>query len=207
MGTYYSAKEMLLKFQGYWKKFHPELGEFHKNWLLKNGQVRPMVKGETVVAAEDRQSAIYIVLAGLLVKQRYCPHRNRYNIMNVALPHMGIFTTIHFYSKSPALGDISCLRSGLLLKIPYKAIIPYRQNETAIDTLVNLLINKQKHQLDHLRVMGSIPNVTERYFYFADYLPHLYSALNIREQSDLLLISESSVHRAKRLYLTRRTKN
>lgn len=138
MGTYYSEKDMLLKFQDYWRKFHPELGDFHKNWLLKSGQVLPMVKGMTLVSAEDRQSAIYIVLAGILVKQRYCPHRNRYNIMNVALPHMGIFTTIHFYSKSPALGDISCLRSGLVLKIPYKAIIPYRQNERAIDTMVNV---------------------------------------------------------------------
>src|SRR5690606_5326440 len=101
-------------------------------------------------------------------------------------PHMGLFTTMHFFSSSPALGDMVCLRSGLLLKIPYKAIAPYRQHEKAIDTLLDLLVQKKKQQLDHLRVMGSIPGAIHRYFYFADHLPQLYHTLRQTDQARLL---------------------
>jgi len=204
MGTYYSEKEALLTFYTYWEKFHPGLEDFHKSWLLKNGEIIPMTRGQILSETPHMQSTLYIVLAGILVKERYCPDRDERLIMTVALPHMGFFTTMHFFSRSPALGDIVCLKSGLVLKIPYKAISPYRNQEKAIETLVDLIINKKKSQLDHLRVLSTLPNITNRYFYFADHLPSLYTTLTQSEQARLLLISERSIQRAKRLYVSRR---
>jgi len=124
--------------------------------------------------------------------------------MTVALPHMGFFTTMHFFSRSPALGDIVCLKSGLVLKIPYKAIGPYRNQEKAIDTLIDLLVNKKKYQLDHLRVMDSLLISTDRYFYFADQLPQLCHRLSQTEQARLLRMSVRSIRRAKQLYVRRK---
>lgn len=204
MGTYYSEKEALLTFYTYWAKLHPELEDFHKRWLLKNGEIIPMTRGQILSETPHMQSTLYIVLIGILAKERYCPDRDERLIMTVALPHMGFFTTMHFFSRSPALGDIVCLKSGLVLKIPYKAIGPYRNQEKAIDTLIDLLVNKKKYQLDHLRVISTLPNITSRYFYFGDHLPSLYNTLSQSEQSRLLLISERSIQRAKRLYVRRR---
>lgn len=204
MGTYHSEKEALLAFYAYWEKLHPGLEDFHQRWLLKNGEIIPMTKGQIVSAVPHGQQALYIVLAGLLAKERYCTDRREKLIMTLAVPHMGFFTTMHFFSKSPALGDIVCLRSGFVLKIPYKAIRPHRDQEKAIETLVNLIINKKKSQLDHLRVLSTLPNITSRYFYFADHLSPLYAMLNQSEQARLLLISERSIQRAKRLYVRRR---
>ncbi|RKE57178.1 hypothetical protein [Sphingobacterium detergens] len=204
MGTYYSEKEALLTFYTYWEKLHPELEDFHKRWLLKNGEIIPMTRGQILSETPHMQSTLYIVLVGILAKERYCPDRDERLIMTVALPHMGFFTTMHFFSKSPALGDIVCLKSGLVLKIPYKAIGPFRNQEKAIDTLIDLLVNKKKYQLDHLRVMDSLLISTDRYFYFADHLPQLCQALSQTEQARLLHMSVRSIRRAKQLYVRRR---
>lgn len=206
MGTYYSEKETLSAFFQYWQKIYPALDDFHKDWLIENGEIIQMTRGQIISEAPHMQSTLYIVLAGMLAKERYCPDRDEQLIMTVALPHMGFFTTMHFFSKSSALGDIVCLRPGLVLKIPYKVIARYRNQEKAIDTLIDLLVNKKKYQLDHLRVMDSIPNIMERYFFFSDHLPLLQASLRLKEQARLLHISESSVHRARRLYARRKNK-
>lgn len=204
MGTYYSGNDSLVTFYSYWEKLHPNLENFHKRWLLENGEIIPMKRGQTLSEMPHMQSALYIVLVGILAKERYCPDRDEQLIMTVALPHMGFFTTMHFFSKSPALGDIVCLKSGLVLKIPYKAIAPYRNQEKAIDTLIDLLVNKKKYQLDHLRVMDSLLISADRYFYFADHLPQLCHALTQTQQARLLHMSVRSIRRAKRLYVRRK---
>lgn len=204
MGTYYSGNDSLVTFYNYWEKLHPNLEDFHKRWLLKNGEIIPMTRGQILSETPHMQSTLYIVLVGILAKERYCPDRDEQLIMTVALPHMGFFTTMHFFSKSPALGDIVCLKSGLVLKIPYKAIGPYRNQEKAIDTLIDLLVNKKKYQLDHLRVMDSLLISTDRYFYFADHLPQLCHALTQTQQARLLRMSVRSIRRAKRLYVRRK---
>lgn len=170
MGTYYSEKDALLAFYTYWAKLHPGLEDFHKRWLTSHAKIVAMRRGQIVSAVPHGQQTLYIVLAGILAKERYCTERREKLIMTVALPHMGFFTTMHFFSKNPALGDIVCLRSGFALKIPYKAILPHRDQEKAIETLVDLIINKKKSQLDHLRVLSTLPNITSQYFYFADHL-------------------------------------
>ncbi len=204
MGTYYSEKDALLALYNYWEKLHPGLEDFHKRWLQKNGEIIPMTRGQILSETPHMQSALFIVLVGLLAKERYCPDRDERLIMTVALPHMGFFTTMHFFSRSPALGDIVCLKPGLVLKIPYNAIGPHRNQEKAIDTLIDLLVNKKKYQLDHLRVMDSLLISTDRYFYFADHLSELYHALSQSQQARLLKMSVRSIRRAKRLYVRRR---
>lgn len=204
MGTYYSGNDSLVTFYSYWEKLYPDLEDFHKRWLLKNGEIIPMKRGQILSEMPHMQSALYIVLVGILAKERYCPDRDQRLIMTVALPHVGFFTTMHFFSRSPALGDIVCLKSGLVLKIPYKAIAPYRNQEKAIDTLIDLIVNKKKYQLDHLRVMDSLLISTDRYFYFADHLPQLCHALTQTQQARLLHMSVRTIRRAKRLYVRRK---
>ncbi|KKX47299.1 hypothetical protein L950_0227240 [Sphingobacterium sp. IITKGP-BTPF85] len=111
---------------------------------------------------------------------------------------------MHYYSQSPALGDIVAIKPGIVLQIPYKKIKSYRNNDKGIDTLLQLLIHKKKYQLDHFRVMDAISLATDRLFYLADQLPELYRNLTYNELARLLHVSESSIYRAKKKLVTRR---
>lgn len=204
MGIYFSEKRALKDFYAYWKKVYAGVEDFHKRWLADSSEIILMKKGQILSEAPHMQSSLYIVLSGILAKERYFPDQDQRLLLTVALPHMGFFTTMHFFSKSPALGDIVCLRSGLVLKIPYKAIHPYHNQEKAIESLINLLVNKKKYQLDHLRVMDSMRLATDRYFYFADHLPQLCHVLSQTEQARLLQISARSIRRAKQRYVRHR---
>lgn len=204
MGTYYTEKEALQDFYTYWEKIYPPLEDFHRNWLAKNAQILRVKKGQVLYESDDQQENLYIVLRGLLVKERYTACNDNKQILTVALPNMGFFTTMHYYSKSPALGDIVAVRPGIVLQIPYKKIKPYRNNDKGIDTLLQLLMHKKKYQLEHLRAMDGITLVTDRLFYVADNLPDLYRNLSRQELAKLLLTSESSIYRAKNLFLRRK---
>ncbi|MGA6117032.1 Crp/Fnr family transcriptional regulator [Sphingobacterium anhuiense] len=204
MGTYYTEKEALQDFYTYWEKIYPPLEDFHRNWLAKNAQILRVKKGQVLYESDDQQENLYIVLRGLLVKERYTACNDNKQILTVALPNMGFFTTMHYYSKSPALGDIVAVRPGIVLQIHYKKIKPYRNNDTGIDTLLQLLMHKKKYQLEHLRAMDGITLVTDRLFYVADNLPDLYRNLSRQELAKLLLTSESSIYRAKNLFLRRK---
>ncbi|MEN5054536.1 Crp/Fnr family transcriptional regulator [Sphingobacterium kitahiroshimense] len=204
MGTYYTEKEVLQDFYSYWEKIYPPLEDFHRNWLAKNAQILRVKKGQVLYESDHQQENLYIVLRGLLVKERYTICNNNKQILTVALPNMGFFTTMHYYSHSPALGDIVAVRPGIVLQIPYKKIKPYRNNDKGIDTLLQLLMHKKKYQLDHLRAMDGITLATDRLFYLADNLPDLYRNLSRQELARLLLTSESSIYRAKNLFLRRK---
>ncbi|MFD2902512.1 Crp/Fnr family transcriptional regulator [Sphingobacterium anhuiense] len=204
MGTYYTEKEVLQDFYSYWEKIYPPLEDFHRNWLEKNAQILRVKKGQVLYESDDQQENLYIVLRGLLVKERYTACNDSKQILTVALPNMGFFTTMHYYSQSPALGDIVAVRPGIVLQIPYRKIKPYRNNDKGIDTLLQLLMYKKKYQLEHLRAMDGITLVTDRLFYLADNLPDLYRNLNRQELARLLLTSESSIYRAKNLFLRRK---
>lgn len=204
MGTYYTEKEVLQDFYSYWEKIYPPLEDFHRNWLEKNAQILRVKKGQVLYESDDQQENLYIVLRGLLVKERYTACNDSKQILTVALPNMGFFTTMHYYSQSPALGDIVAVRPGIVLQIPYRKIKPYRNNDKGIDTLLQLLMHKKKYQLEHLRAMDGITLVTDRLFYLADNLPDLYRNLNRQELAKLLLTSESSIYRAKNLFLRRK---
>lgn len=204
MGTYYTEKEALQSFYSYWKKRHPSLEDFHKNWLEQNAQILRVKKGQVLYKSDDQQKNLYIVLRGLLVKERCTASTNQKLILTVALPNMGFFTTMHYYSQSPALGDIVAIRPGMILQIPYKKIKPYRTNDKGIDTLLQLLMNKKKYQLDHLRAMDGITLTIDRLFYLVDYLPGLYRELAQKELARLLHVSESSIYRAKKKLVRKR---
>jgi len=204
MGTYYTEKEALQDFYTYWEKIYPPLEDFHCNWLAKNAQILRVKKGQVLYESDDQQENLYIVLRGLLVKERYTSCKESKQILTVALPNMGFFTTMHYYSQSPALGDIVAVRPGIVLQIPYRKIKPYRNNDTGIDTLMELLVNKKKYQLDHLRAMDGITLATDRLFYLADNLPDIYYELAQNELARLLHVSESSIYRAKNLFLRRK---
>lgn len=204
MGNYYTEKEVLQDFYSYWEKIYPPLEDFHRNWLEKNAQILRVKKGQVLYESDDQQENLYIVLRGLLVKERYTACNDSKQILTVALPNMGFFTTMHYYSQSPALGDIVAVRPGIVLQIPYKKIKPYRNNDKGIDTLLQLLMHKKKYQLEHLRAMDGITLVTDRLFYVADNLPDLYRNLSRQELAKLLLSSESSIYRAKNQYLRRK---
>lgn len=204
MGTYYTEKEVLQDFYTYWKKIYPPMEDFHRNWLEKNAQMLRVKKGQVLYESDDQQENLYIVLRGLLVKERYTACNDNKQILTVALPNMGFFTTMHYYSQSPALGDIVAVRPGIVLQIPYKKIKPYRNNDQGIDTLMQLLINKKKYQLDHLRVMDGINLATDRLFYLADNLPYIYRDLAQNELARLLHVSKSSIYRAKKKLVSRR---
>lgn len=203
MAIYYTEKEALQSFCSYWKKIFPSLEDFHKNWLKKNAQILRVKKGQVLYKSDDQQENLYIVLRGLLVKERYTGCTEQKQILTVALPNMGFFTTMHCYSQSPALGDIVAIRPGMILQIPYKKIKPYRSNDKGIDTLLQLFMNKKKSQLDHFRAMDGITKATDRLFYLADNLPDLYRNLSRQELARLLLKSESSIYRAKKLFVRR----
>ncbi|MEN5435973.1 MULTISPECIES: Crp/Fnr family transcriptional regulator [Sphingobacterium] len=204
MGIYYTEKEALQDFYVYWRKIYPPFEDFHRNWLEKNAQILHVKKGQVLYESDGQQENLYIVLRGFLVKERYISCNDNKQILTVALPNMGFFTTMHYYSQSPALGDIVAIKPGIVLQIPYKKIKSYRNNDKGIDTLLQLLIHKKKYQLDHFRVMDAISLATDRLFYLADQLPELYRNLTYNELARLLHVSESSIYRAKKKLVTRR---
>ncbi|MEN5379077.1 Crp/Fnr family transcriptional regulator [Sphingobacterium kitahiroshimense] len=206
MGNYYTEKEALQDFYSYWEKIYPPLEDFHRNWLEKNAQIMRVKKGQVLYHSDDQQENLYIVLRGILIKERDITDSNRKQILTVALPNLGFFTTMHYYSQSPALGDIIAIRPGIVLKIPYKKIKLDVDRDKGIDTLLQLLMNKKKYQLDHLRVMDALSLATNRLFYLADNLPDIYHNLTQRELSRLILASESSVYRAKKILVRRKPK-
>ncbi|AIM36825.1 hypothetical protein KO02_09010 [Sphingobacterium sp. ML3W] len=206
MGTYYTAKKAFHSFYTYWKKVYPPLNDYHKTWLEKNAQVLRVKKGEVLFESTEHEENLYIVLRGILIKERCNTEGDEKQILSVALPNTGFFTTMHYYSQSPALGNIVSIRPGLILKIPYKKINPFLGNDPGIDTLLQLLMNKKKYQLEHLRVMASIRCKTNRFFYVTDHLSSIYQNLNQKELAQLLQISESSIYRAKLLFVRKRLK-
>lgn len=198
MGTYYTEKEALQSFYDYWKKVYLPLEDFHWEWLNKNGQILRVKNKQVLFKPDDPQENLYIVLRGLLIKEHDSTATDQKQILTVALPNMGFFTTMHYYSQSPALGDIVAIRPGIVLQIPYKNIKPYLHQDQGIDTLLQLFMHKKKYQLDHLRYLDTLALSTNRLYYLEEHLPMLYRNLTRRELASLLLMSASTLYRASR---------
>lgn len=198
MSIYFTEQEALQAFYAYWQKTYPSLEDFHWDWLKKNAQLLRVQKGQVLYRSSDRQDNLYIVLHGLLIKEHDSTATDQKQILTVALPNMGFFTTMHYYSQSPALGDIVAIRPGIVLKIPYKNIKPYLHQDQGIDTLLQLFMHKKKYQLDHLRYLDTLALSTNRLYYLEEHLPMLYRNLTRRELASLLLMSASTLYRASR---------
>ena len=203
MAIYYKEKESLQDFYTFWQQIFPALEDFHTAWIAKNAKVLHLKKGQILFEAPEEQKNLYIVLRGILVKEIYSVAGDKKQILAVAMPMMGFFTTMYYDSQSPALGNIVAINQGITLQIPYKKIKPFYNNDKGIDTLLNLLIGKNKDQLDHLRFMDTNSTIKDRLFYLAGHLPELYHNLTQNELARLLHVSESSIFRAKKRLLKR----
>ncbi len=192
----------------YWQR-HCTLEPWHTDWAKQHIRVRDRLrKGQALYLEGDRQQHVYLVARGLLARVRYDDSEKR-QILSIALPGMALMTTDHLYSRTLSMGDILVLRpASLVIQIPYRAILEFREYEPRLNTLISILTNKKKKQMTALSRIMHEPDPFTRYLSFAQGMPDIQAVLTQIEQAELLGIARKTVQRAQYYLLTgKRSKN
>lgn len=185
----------------FWSKYCP-LEDEHALWVLQHATPLHLDSREYLYLSGQKQKNLYFVVRGLLARIEFDQHSDKRRILSIALPGMATMSTGHLYSHTPSHGDIVALRSNTdVLRFPYTALKEGKVKDTRIDTLIDVLNNKEKKYLSVLRraCMSNIPY--RRYLQFAEHMPELRRILTHSECADLLGISLSTVHRAQKKWL------
>lgn len=194
MSKYYSKTKAFNLLLNYWSKHRP-ISEEHALWLKENCTAH-IVKSEQILYVEgDRQKKIYFVSEGILARRKLTPQKKKQQLLAIAPPNYGLFTTKHTHSLTPAEGDIVALRSSLLVSIPYTSLALEGFKHLGLDEFSKQLVNKKKAMLDKLRPLAFERDAMQRYLRFARDLPELCSILWQQEQADLIDVSISTVQR------------
>lgn len=194
----------------FWSKYCV-LEKWHVEWARTHIRVPiGLHKGDPLYLEGEPQKIVYLVARGLLgrVQDSIPPddesHPMKRQIVSIATPGMALMTTHHLYSDTPSKGDIVVMRPDtLVIEIPYMAIKIFKEQESPVDTLIDILGNKKKKQLVQLRLATHGLKPFESYLYFAEEMPELQRTLTNQEAADLLGISVDTVYRAKRMRINR----
>ena len=196
----HSPKAGLKLLFDFWGKYHT-LEHFHHQWAKDNLKIRIVRRGEQLNASDRPLEMTYFVATGLLARVEKADTSRR-KIMSIAIPNMALMTTSHLYTQHLYPGDIVALRAGIIITIPHPVLRQFQEHEKSIDTLIDVLSNKKKRQLAHLRraTLGYSP--FERYLNFVKLLPEIKALTTQVEQADLLGISRHTVQQAQYFLLT-----
>lgn len=187
----------------YWQKYCT-LDDWHTQWARRYIRVRSKCRRyDSLYAEGERQKNVYIVARGLLARVRY-GDRDKRQILSVALPGMALLTTDHLYSHTPSKGDIIVLRSNaLVVEISYRAILEFNEQDPQLHTLMSVLTNKKKKQINTLRQISLHQKPSDTYPLFAKEMREVHQILTNQECADLLGISIDTVRRAKKKWSQR----
>lgn len=191
---------LLLEF---WSKYH-QLDVSHIAWAHTHTRVVRVKRGEVLHCNGERRRMVFLVCEGIIARVDYIEFKDRIKrkITSIAVPHFALTSTSHLYSRTPIGGDIVALRSGIVIAIPYEAILSFKKIVLAVDTFANVLTNRKKRQLEtYLKVIHST-SPFQRYLLFDQLMPEIRSVTNQNEQADFLGISRRTVQEASYFLLT-----
>ena len=187
----------------FWSKYY-QLDPSHIAWAHAHVGIVPVRRSQVLHRDGDRRRMVYLVCEGLLAREEYVVFEDRIKrkITSIALPHFALTSTSHLYSRTPIRGDIVALRSGMAIVIPYEAIVNFKESESAIGTLTDVLTNRKKRQLEtYLKVIHST-SPFQRYLLFDQLMPEIRNVTSQNEQADFLGISRRTVQEASYFLLT-----
>ncbi|TYR36339.1 Crp/Fnr family transcriptional regulator [Sphingobacterium phlebotomi] len=187
----------------FWSKYH-QLDASHIAWARTHVGIVPVRRGQVLHRVGEKRRMVFLVCEGLLARVDYIEFKERIKrkITSIALPHFALTSTSHLYSRTPTSGDIVALRSGIVIIIPYDAIISFKEDDPAVETLIDVLTNRKKRQLEtYLRVIHST-SPFQRYLLFDRLMPEIRRVTNQNEQADFLGISRRTVQEASYFLLT-----
>lgn len=120
----------------FWSRYCT-LDSFHVQWIHRRAEIIRVRRGDVLCYQGELQRNLFFVLEGVLAKTTTRQHlgRERRRILRIALPNAGLSTTAHLYSHTASNGNIVALRSGTVLRLPYKAVLELKLAEPAIGTL------------------------------------------------------------------------
>lgn len=184
-----------------WGKYG-ELTPWHEEWARRHIEVIKVKRGDVLSWPGDRQKKVYFVCTGMLARIAEANEQHKRQIMSLALPQSALATSTHLYRNTPHEGNIVALRAGIIVAIPYKAIRAYKEDEPMVETLIDILINKKKRQLEtHVQVLRTT-SPFQRYLLFDALMPEIQSATSQQEQAEFLGISRRTVQEARYFLLT-----
>lgn len=195
--------QSLLKFWGR----YCELTLWHEAWARQRIKVIPVRRGDVLSWTGDRQKMVYFVCKGILarVTETEVKDQTKRQITSIAMPGLALTSTTHLYRSTPHEGNIIALRSGIVVAIPYKTIKAYKEIEPTVETLIDILINKKKRQVEtHLQILHPT-SAFQRYILFDTLLPEIRNATSQKEQADFLGISRDTVQKAQKFLLKPKT--
>lgn len=186
----------------YWQKYCT-LDDWHVEWARNNILVRNKLrKGDPLYLEGEKQRNVYLVARGLLARVMYDEERENRKILSIATPGMALMTTSHLFSRTPSKGDIEVLRpNSLIIEIPYKAIRDFNEQETQLNTLINVINNKKISQIKTLLKIRLEQDLLRRYISFAVEMSEWHSILSHVERGQILGISTSSAQRFYKIWL------
>lgn len=184
----------------YWGRYS-NLDDWHMEWIQQYVRVRVLKKGELLYIEGESQSRVFIVMEGLLFRN-ILRKDNKCRIMSVLVEGMATITSKHLFSATPSIGDIVTARSrNVIIEIPNRPLLALLGQSEAVNTLINVFSNKEKHQSNLLLLVMLESDFYKRYLLFARLLPELHQILMHQEVADLLGFSLSSVKRYHKRWL------
>lgn len=188
---------------GFWAK-HCVLEPFHIEWAKRHLESMHVSKNKQLYCEGNVEQYVYFVCSGKIARIHESEKFKR-SILSIALPGMALMTTTHLHSSTPSEGAIVALCRSKIVRIPYAAIKEFENQEPSIALLNRMMNNKKRRQLIQLRNISYATQALERYFLFDQKMPEIRNATTQQEQAELLGISKSSVQKAQKILVTRKS--
>ncbi|WP_437922409.1 Crp/Fnr family transcriptional regulator [Sphingobacterium sp. LRF_L2] len=183
------------QFLAFWSKY-AALDSFHEQWAKTHIKIIQYRKNAIVLEEGSLEDSILLVSEGMLARIEEDEEENRRKILSIALPGMALFSSWHLYSKKHINGNIVALRSSRIISISYKNLKAYKDQDKAIDILIDVLGNKKKKQMMQLRGITLGQKPFRSCIRFLSRMPQLHTLLTQQEQADLLGVSKTTLQSA-----------
>lgn len=179
----------------HWSKLC-QLRPDHRQWVSEHCECISTRRGQWLTEEGTKHTDLFIVTEGAIANI-YGSRAQQYPVLNVAIPMMALSSTVHVFSDTPVAGAIQVIRSGQVLRLPYKNLRSWFHEDPCLDHLFYMLANKQIRFHYLLRQIRNIKTLRERYVRFCELLPEFVGYLNEFQQAQLLGISRSTLQAAK----------
>ncbi|WP_437920669.1 Crp/Fnr family transcriptional regulator [Sphingobacterium sp. LRF_L2] len=186
----------------FWSK-HCALEYFHTQWIKENLEIIPVRRNQVLHWADEPAQNIYFVCKGILarVTEEVHKHKKKRRIQTFALPNSSLMTTLHPFTGTLREGSLVALRTGIVIRIPNKAIELLQAQDPQIATFIHILNNKkQRHLFLQSQILRPMKPFS-RYLAFTKYMPEIQRLTTQQEQADFLNVSRDSIQKAQKFLL------
>lgn len=192
-----SGLQLLMEF---WERYAP-IEKFHTSWAQQYISEISTRRGDIIYDCIQPEHNFYFVCQGAIVLVCNDERTGKRKIESLAIPEETLKTTQHLYSNTPRNDRIECIRSGLILKIPYKALKFHEFDEHAINILIKVFSNRKTRQLQNHMHITMIKFPRDRYVKFLKLFTEHQYYMTQQEQADFILVSRRSIQKYQRSIL------